>query len=193
MSEDIGVLRGTITLDSKPAERNVDDFCGSLGGLKEAALGAAIGFIGVNGLAGAFDKVIEGVKASIKAAVDFETHLAKIQAYSGATAGEMKNLSSGVTDLAKRYGRDAGGLATALYDVMEAGISSRDSLAFLDTTIRGAVASGADYKTVINALDSTLDSFNMTTSQAPEILDKLLVGAKAGEMSLSDMASTLSV
>lgn len=180
--ENIGTLRGSIELSDKGFSTTGSKAISTMADMKKAAAGVALGLIGANGLEAALGSIVGVAKDVVKSYDDIEESLSRVQARTGASTDEINELKNGVSALSQKYGRDQGGLAKALDQVTEAGVSVSESLSFLDVVVKGSKINNVEYGKTIDALDSVMDNFNMTADRAPEILDKLTVAAKEAEL-----------
>jgi TP901 family phage tail tape measure protein len=191
MSKEIGGIHGSIVIDDQGSAK-VKDFAGNLTKVTDVAKGVVLGLTGFGGLSWALGQVKAQVVDSVQGFATFEDMMARNATLIDDSASNVRNLESGVRDLAEAYGMSAGGLAAGLNQVLQSGVEAGDSLSFLETAIKGNMTGAGSLSEIIEILDNTMDAFNMTAKDAPAVLDKFFAASKAGEIPVNGLTQALS-
>lgn len=164
---------------------------GTLTGIGKTAAGVAAGIIGAQGLGGAFSFVknsIFGLGAA------YEQELNILQAVSGASADEMRQLGS----LSKALGADltlpatsAKDAAAAMLELAKAGLSVNDvqgaAKGVLQLSAAGALSNARAAEIAANALNA----FGLEGTEAVRIADLLAAAANRSSLEVSDAADSM--
>ena len=150
-----------------------------------AAAGIAVAVGGVTALAGA-------VQGAVGSAIDFEARMSAIKAVSGATGGEMAQLSKLALDLGKATSFSASEAAVGFALLVKGGVSVGDvfggaASAALDLAAAGGVSVGEAATIAANALNQ----FNLKGSDMAHVADLVAGAANASSISVSDFNFSL--
>lgn len=190
----LGTARGRIEIDSsgaeagaKKSEKAVGRITGALGGIGGAAATAGVG-VAAGGAA-----VAAGFGYAINAAANFEQRMSAVQAVSGATGSEMKSLS----DLALRLGADtsfsASEAATAIEELVKAGISVPDVMnGAADATVALAAAGEIELPRAAEIASNAMNQFGLTAKEMPKVADLIAGAANASAIDVGDLGMAMS-
>lgn len=105
---------------------------------------------------------------------------------------------SGLVGLSSKYGRASDELGNALFQVVSAGVAADEALGFLDATLAGAVAGGADVfatvdgvTTVLNAMGLQAEDAGSQVAGAQRILDEFFTANRVGKTTVEELARSL--
>lgn len=140
--------------------------------LSIAALGAAIGL-------------------GIKEFANFEQKLIDVGNLFGATGQEIQNFSDGILEISQRIPVASQDLANGLFDVVSAGVEVGESLKFLETSAKLAVAGVTDTKTAVDGLTSAMNAYGFAANDAEVIADKFFSAQQAGKTTIQELSQSI--
>lgn len=162
-----------------------------LGEVMTGALRRA-GEMAINAMANAARAIIGGLSSAISMAGDYEQAMNVLQAQSGASAEQMKQISAA----AKALGADLTLPATsavdagnAMLELSKGGLSVEQSMAAAKGTLQLAAAAQTDVATAANITTGALQAFGLAGSEASRIADILANTANISRGSMTDMAA----
>lgn len=148
----------------------------TFGGLKRVgmALGAA-------GIAGGF-----AAANFAKSGIEFEQAMADVGAVAGATAEEMKQMSSAAQALASTSKFTGGEVARAMESMAKAGFSTSEILKGLPGLLSAAAADGGELESVSAGIMASIKSMGLGADKIQEFAD---AAAKAGDLTAASIGS----
>lgn len=194
----IGTLLATLGLDAsdfKSGMAAAEGQANALAGTLKGPLGAAanVATTALAAVAAAAAGVGVGLGASIASAANFEKTMSGVKAVSGASAGEMKQLS----DLALQLGADtsfsASQAAQGLEELVKGGISIGDIMgggakAALDLAAAGGINLGSAAEIAADAMNS----FNLKGGDLAHVADQIAGAANASSIDVMQFKLSLS-
>lgn len=199
MSEtDLGTARGKIVLDTDlkgidEAERKLDGFGkkaqASVSGVDVQPLvrqtSTAAVAIGAS--------VVAGFGVAVAAAASFEEGLSAIKAVSGATAEEMELINDAALRIGAETSFSATQAASAMEELVKAGISVEDTLnGAADATVALAAAGGVELPEAATIAANAMNQFELSAAELPGIADKIAGAANASAIDVSQFGYSLS-
>lgn len=189
MATTVAVLRAVLGLDDQgfnkkatAAERTFDELgrrAGRAGTAMTVGLTAPLGLL---------------AKKAVDLAATFEKSMNTLQATSGASGEEMKNLSV----LARQLGADIGlpgtsanDAATAMLELSKAGLSVKDTMDAARSTLQLSAAAQVDNARAAEIVGDALNAFQLKGTQAGQVADLLAGAANASTGSIDQMAAAL--
>lgn len=149
---------------------------------KIAAVGAAIlGYFGIQAFAG-----------SVKGAADLQAALSRVQAATGASAAEMKDLRAAAEGAGANTRFTAVEAAGALENLAKAGLSAKDAVATLPAVLQLAQAGDVDLATSAEFVTKAINGMGLAFTDAGRVADVLAKGANATNTSVTGLAQALS-
>jgi len=145
-----------------------------LGGLVVA--GAAAGGLAI----GAF------AASSVSAAASFEKSLSSIAAVSGATAGEMEQISALSLQLGADTAFSAGEAAAGLEELIKGGLSIADAMAAANPMLDLAAAGGIEVGAAAEIAANAIGIFSLKGSDMTNVANQIAGAANASSLSVSD-------
>lgn len=128
---------------------------------------------------------------SLHAAEDFQDSTKRIQTQAGASATEVKNLSSGMLGLAASVATTPTVLADAAYHIESVGLRGAAALDVLKIAAEGAKIGGADLTDVTNGLDAAVVSGIKGVQNYQQAMGNLNATVGAGDMTMQDLSDAL--
>lgn len=191
----LGEARGKIVLETDL--NGLKDAQGALDNAKKNADSAAQsqsqawGKVGTSAtVAGA--TIVGAFAVGVAAASNFEFQLSAIQAVSGATADEMDLISEAALRIGKDTAFSASEAATAMEELVKAGISTEDVLnGAADATVALAAAGGVDLPTAATIAANAMNQFNLTAEDMVGITDSIAGAANASAIDVNDLGMSM--
>jgi len=188
---DIGTIKGRAELDTSGFTKGLTAATGGLGSFSKQMAATTLGMVGAGSIQAVLSKVTQGVKASVQSFVNFEAKMAEVSTLVDTSKTNMSELERGVVNLSKKYGEDADGLATALYQTISAGIDAADSIKFLDAATKAAIGGVTDTETAVNALTSVINAYGMSADDVSEVSDSLFTTIKLGKTTMAELSGVI--
>lgn len=194
---DLGTARGKIVLDTDLS--GVDDATNKMEGFGKKA-NAAVQSVDVQPLVrqtstaalaiGAV--VVAGFGVAVKAAYDFEQGLSNIKAVSGATAEEMDLINDAALRIGAETVYSATEAASAMEELVKAGISVEDTLnGAADATVALAAAGGVELPEAATIASNAMNQFGLSAEEMPKIADLIAGAANASAIDVSQFGYAL--
>jgi len=156
-------------------------------GLRGAIIGANTAFLAATAGAILFGK-------SLQSAAQFQTELATFAATTGATAGQITEVS----DAAKQLGADltlpgvnAQDAAVAMTELAKAGLGVEESISGARGVLQLATAAGIDNAAATELAASALNAFGLAGGEAVHVADVLANAANDAQGSITDIGIAL--
>lgn len=137
---------------------------------------------------------IQAFAGWVKGGADFEQALSRVQAATGATAAEMRQLRKAAQEAAAdaRYGFTELESAGALENLAKAGLSVHDAIATLPAAMQLARAGDVELATSAEYLTKIVNGLGLSFADSGRVADVLAKGANATNTSVSGLAHALS-
>ena len=132
-----------------------------------------------------------GLGVAAKSAMDFEQSMKLLQTQAGASADEVRTMSSAVLDLAGKVAMSPEELAKGLYHLESAGFRGAQALQALTIAAEGAKVGNADLEDVTNALDAVLVAGVPEAKDMTAAMGELNAIVGAGDMRMQDLADAM--
>ena len=133
-----------------------------------------------------------GFALSVKTAADFEKQLSGIQAVSGATAGDMEKVRAKALQLGQDTQYGASEAASAMEELVKAGISIPDVMnGAADATVALAAAGGVELPEAAAIAANAMNQFGLSAEQMPNIADKIAGAANASAIDVTDFGHSM--
>jgi TP901 family phage tail tape measure protein len=199
-----GEIRIEITGDARDFRRAVVGVSDDLGKLQKQSLGlgdalkgafaATAGFLAANVIQDGLRTLTGAIGGAISKAADLESELNFLQAVSGATGEQMRQVSA----LAKQLGADvtipaasALDAAKAMTELAKAGLSVEQSMAAAKGSLQLAAAGQLDAARAAEIVAGALNAFGLAGDQAVRVADLLAASANASAADVLSMADSL--
>jgi TP901 family phage tail tape measure protein len=164
---------------------------GGLSSITRTAVSFGVGLAGVNS---ALSVLKGGFSATVGAAAGYEKQLNILQAVSGATAAEMKQISTRAVDLGNDLtlpGTSAADAAAAMTELAKAGLSVNETMSAAKGVLQLSAAGQIANATAAEITAGALNAFKLSGSEAVRVADLLAAGANSSAAGVTDMALAL--
>ena len=188
---DLGTARGKIDIDASGAVTGYgaaslahDKTMGKLNtaGQTLTKTGLLLGGIGIAAVA--------GFGFAVNAAANFEQRMNGIKAVSGASAGEIDQLRNKALQLGKDTVFSADEAASAIEELVKAGISVPDVLnGAADAAVNLAAATGLDIPSAANLAAQAMNAFHLSAKDLPGVADAIAGAANASAIDVNEFAA----
>lgn len=193
MAYNLGTASGRIIIDGSGASKGFNTAGAAMSGFFNVVdarlrsiknLGqnmAKIGAIGTTGFG-----------LAINAAANFEQRLSAIQAISGATVEEMEQISKTALRIGKDTAYSATESASAMEELIKAGLSVQDVLnGAADATVNLAAAGEVALPEAAEIAANAMNNFRLSGEDMPRIADLIAGAANASAISVSEFGMSL--
>jgi TP901 family phage tail tape measure protein len=192
MSYNLGTAEGVITTTYNG--KGVDAANKDVEKLTKGHMNAsqAIDKVGrTSGLAGA--AIAAGIGLAINAAANFEQRMSAVQAVSGASASEMDQLSQKAIQLGKDTAFSASDAASAIEELVKAGVSVPDVMnGAADATVALAAAGEISLPKAATIASNAMNQFQLSASDMPKVADLIAGAANASAIDVEEFGMSLS-
>lgn len=145
-----------------------------------------------NQLAGTGAVIATGLGLAVKSAADFEKQLSNVAAVSGATDAEMEQLRNKSLQLGKDTQFSASESASAIEELVKAGVSVQDVMnGAADATVALAAAGGVSMPEAASQASNAMNQFNLAASDLPRVADLIAGAANASAIDVKDFGYSL--
>ncbi len=191
MAYDIGTARGVIEMEYNG--RGVDQAEEDLTNLEKGGKRAGVSLNQAANAAGAAGLVIAGgLAVAVNAAANFEQRMSAVKAVSGANADEMDRLSAKALQLGKDTAFSATESASAIEELVKAGLSVEDVLnGAADATVALAAAGEVDLPTAAKIASNAMNQFNLNAEDMPRVADLIAGAANASAIDVGEFGESL--
>jgi TP901 family phage tail tape measure protein len=126
-----------------------------------------------------------------KVALDFQETMAKVSTVFDETQVSLKDLGNGVIDLSNKYGKSSEEIGEALYQTISAGISTSESMNFMNTSLKTARGGFTDTVSAVDALTNVLMAYGMKAKDVTKISDQMFVMQNIGKITIGEVATEI--
>jgi TP901 family phage tail tape measure protein len=134
-----------------------------------------------------------GLGLAVKSAADFEARLSAVQAVSGASAAEMEQLRDKSLQLGKDTAFSASESASAIEELVKAGLSVQDVMGgAADATVALAAAGEVSMPEAATIASNAMNQFNLSAEDMVNVADKIAGAANASAIDVGDFGMSLS-
>lgn len=170
-----------------------DDMASASSRFDKVMSGVGVG-IGV-GIAGAAQQmgasIIGAIGDSIEMAKQFEQQMAKVRTLIQVTDTEFDNLGKGVLAISQRLPQTVDSLTAALFNLISAGVETKDSLDVLELSAKAATAGFTDVNTTASLGISTINAYGLEITDLNRVYDIFFETARIGVTDFESLASEL--
>jgi len=187
----LGTARGEVVIDYDG--KGVDQAEAGLAKVNKAGQQAEAGVtkagnaMGVAGLA-----IAGGIAVAVNSAANFEQRMSAVAAVSGATGSEMNKLSALALQLGKDTAFSATDAASAIEELVKAGISVPDVMnGAAQATVALAAAGEVALPEAATLAANAMNSFNLSAQDMPKVADLIAGAANASAIDVSQFGQSL--
>ncbi|MBR3835158.1 MAG: phage tail tape measure protein [Clostridia bacterium] len=176
--------------DLKAKQEEAANGAKSFGEQSSEAFGAIQQAIAAAGVATALKEIYDAYMECVNIAADFEETMSTVEALSGASAGEMEELTALAKELGATTKFTAKESAEAMTYMGMAGWSASQMMAGMEGVLQLAAASGEDLALVSDIVTDNLTAFGLAASDTARFSDVLAAAATNSNTSVSVMGET---
>lgn len=127
-----------------------------------------------------------------KAAMDFESAMAKVWTIADMTRGELGAVASQIEDMSTTIPQSAKQLAEGLYDAIGSGITDvAEAMQVLEVAAKAGQAGVTSTAVAMDALTSTINAYGMAASDASQLADVMFRAMDRGKLTFEEIAGNL--
>lgn len=152
-------------------------------GQTKAQLAGTLGVIG-----GAAAAVYAG---PVKAAMDYETALAKVGTIADGTKVPMETMSKEIMALSNSTGIAATALADDVYNAISAGQDTADAVNFVTYSTKLAKAGFAESAQTLDVLTTILNAYGLEADEVGRVSDMLIQTQNKGKVTVAELSSVM--
>ena len=176
--------------DLKAKQEEAAEGAQSFGENSAEAFGAIQQAIAAAGIAASLKEIYDAYMECVKISADFEETMSTVEALSGASAGEMEELTALAKELGATTKFTAIESAEAMTYMGMAGWDASQMMAGMDGVLQLAAASGEDLALVSDIVTDNLTAFGLAASDTARFSDVLAAAATNSNTSVSVMGET---
>ena len=133
-----------------------------------------------------------GLGLAIKAAMDFETGMAKVQTMlKDSEVKYMPGFSKALRKMSVEYGQSLKTLTDGTYDVLSAQMGAAKAMKFMETASKAAVGGFTDTKVAVSAMLTLMKTFNKSFKDAADAADWLHGVVERGRITFEELAGSI--
>lgn len=191
MSFALGTAVGRIVLDYdgkgvEAAKQDQEELTEKSGSTSKA-LGTVSNVAGAAGLA-----IAGGLAVAVNTAASFEQRMSAISAVSGATGSELDALRDKALQLGKDTSFSASESASAMEELVKAGLSTKDVLnGAADATVALAAAGEVSLPEAATIASNAMNQFGLAAKDLPNVADQIAGAANASAIDVGDFGQSL--
>lgn len=125
--------------------------------------------------------------ATLKVGMDFEAGMDKVEAVTGASAGQMKDLSNLALDLGQKTKFSAKEASEAMYELGSAGFKANQMAGALPGTLAVAAASGIELKDAAEITSNALNGFGLKATESQRVADVFARAVADSSLEMGDL------
>lgn len=129
--------------------------------------------------------------ASVVAASDFETSMAKLSTIADTSKVSTDDLKQQIMEVSNQYGVSAADIAEAAYSAISAGQNTEDAVQFVADAMQLAKAGFTDSGTAIDTLTTILNAYGDASGSAADISDRLITAQNLGKTTVAELGSSM--
>lgn len=148
-------------------------------------------FLGIAAGAGAVTLALKAVNKAVDRFVSFDTKLRNIWTLTDMTWEQMQKLGEEVTTLSNKYGKLGTEGLDAMYQIYSAGFAGADGINVFTAALEGSIAGLSSVFTAAEVVTSVLNAFNLSASQAGDVMDAVFKTIKLGVVTMDSLAGGL--
>ena len=187
----LGTATGRIVLDYDGT--GVEKAQADVKGLEKSSMSTSQGLRTVSRGAGIMGAAIAGgLGVAVNAAADFESKISAISAVSGATGDDLDALRDKALQLGKDTVFSASEAASAMEELVKAGLSTQDVLnGAADAAVNLAAAGEIDIPQAATIASNAMNQFAIAAEDMPHVADLIAGAANASAIDVSDFGQSL--
>ncbi|MBC2579997.1 phage tail tape measure protein [Clostridium sp. DJ247] len=200
MSINVGTAVAFLTLDNKgfmnglkSAGRELGAFTDSTAGIgdKIKGLGGAMSGIGATLTKGLTIPIVGIGAASTKAAMEFETGMAKIKTIADTSKISLTELGDSVKKTSMETGQTIADIQEGYYDALSSGVTTDKVKDFVDTASKAAIGGFTTTQVAVDGLTTTLNAYGKSADEANKLANQMMVTQNLGKTTFGEISSNI--
>lgn len=167
------------------AGQKVGEVGEKISGIGDKISGAGKGLMPVTGA------IVGAGTASVVAATDFDTSMAKLSTIADTSKVSTEDLKAQILDVSNTYGVSASDIAEAAYSAISAGQDTEDAVQFVADAMQLAKAGFTDSGTAIDTLTTIMNAYGDASGSAADISDRLITAQNLGKTTVAELGSSM--
>lgn len=156
---------------------------GKVAGLAKNLLGSKLSLLAL----------VATVGIAIKNFAQLETKVTNVTNLFGGSKEDVKAYTEQLLEMSTRVPQGVNNLADALFQVVSAGVDAGESIAFLETASKLAVAGVTDTKTAVDGLTSVINAYGLEASDAARVSDIFFAAQVEGKTTIAELSKSIGV
>lgn len=176
---------GVVAQEMQLAGQKVSEVGEKISGIGDKISGAGKALMPVTGA------IVGAGTASVVAATDFDTSMAKLSTIADTSKVSTEDLKAQILDVSKTYGVSASDIAEAAYSAISAGQDTEDAVQFVADAMQLAKAGFTDSGTAIDTLTTIMNAYGDASGSAADISDRLITAQNLGKTTVAELGSSM--
>ena len=176
---------GVVAQEMQLAGQKVGEVGEKISGIGDKISGAGKALMPVTGA------IVGAGTASVVAATDFDTSMAKLSTIADTSKVSTEDLKAQILDVSNTYGVSASDIAEAAYSAISAGQDTEDAVQFVADAMQLAKAGFTDSGTAIDTLTTIMNAYGDASGSAADISDRLITAQNLGKTTVAELGSSM--
>lgn len=176
---------GVVAQEIQLAGQKVSEVGEKISGIGDKISGAGKALMPVTGA------IVGAGTASVVAATDFDTSMAKLSTIADTSKVSTEDLKAQILDVSDTYGVSASDIAEAAYSAISAGQDTEDAVQFVADAMQLAKAGFTDSGTAIDTLTTIMNAYGDASGSAADISDRLITAQNLGKTTVAELGSNM--
>ena len=176
---------GAVAQEMQLAGQKVSEVGEKISGIGDKISGAGKALMPVTGA------IVGAGTASVVAATDFDTSMAKLSTIADTSKVSTEDLKAQILDVSNTYGVSASDIAEAAYSAISAGQDTEDAVQFVADAMQLAKAGFTDSGTAIDTLTTIMNAYGDASGSAADISDRLITAQNLGKTTVAELGSSM--
>ncbi len=138
-----------------------------------------------------FTALVTGVRSAVTAYAEFEAKLTEVSTLVDTSTVKMDAFKKAIVRLAKESGTPVADLTQGLYDLISAGVATKDATKVLAQANKLAVGGFTSVATAVDALTGVMNNYKLAADQAQTISDQLFTVVKLGKTTMEQLGPAI--
>lgn len=187
-------MNAEIDRNNATLKRNLDALSKQkigIGGYTRSILRAGGALMAVFGVGGGLFAAVRAFKSTVRAGLEFEREMSKVQAVSGATSKEFAALRKNAMDLGSSTEKTATQVAGLQLELAKLGLTSGQILDVTDSVLDLSTAAGADLSQSAVVAAATMKGFGLEADQMRRITDVMAKSFSSSALDISKFQTAM--
>ncbi len=130
-------------------------------------------------------------QTAVREFADFSSGIAEVGTLSKEVRDDLKGFGDQLLKVAVETAQPLDRLQKAMFDAVSAGIPAGESIEFLGTAGKLAVAGVTDISTATDGLTSIINAYKLEASEAERVADALFMAQKGGKTTVAELSAAI--